>query len=528
MPKKLGSARNLTDCTVVSGIVKAGSGASKLISGQKFLATLLTDYTKGIFQSIGFKEFDAYLKLPEEERKTEKGQALLKQAVEDLKTVTKRYAKKQNRWIMNRLIRRVDRQVPSIYTLDCTDLEQWDTRVLDPASAIVSAVLRGEKPEQRPFNENVEYGKNTDSSNEEVYYCEICVRNFVGDHQWTAHINGVKHMKVVRRKKKLESERQAKEAAKETENAKTTSTAKEDRPMETTGKTDEEDAINVIKTTGTTDERSKIDIETLVQQSRSRSIHNNDEGSGSKRSGARLPETRETPQKRISKKQRSLHSRVGLLGNSADGIRGERENLGALERQRPREARRCEGLAEAGEEAEEEGGSPGERGRLGSAPRDGDALPGAGRRAGGSLKDDAVAATWGANLNRAPARLGPSERVPAIRHADRHRQPLPRRPALLEESLSDRSPPTCLPLAGGSQVGGGEGEKSRRKRQVSGRDPSHRSCEPRPIFRAVFHGSALSEDGPWPLPGLWRPKEDLNHPPRPMGSDSTCGPDRCC
>lgn len=30
------------------------------------------DYTKGIFQSIGFKEFHAYLTLPEEERASEK------------------------------------------------------------------------------------------------------------------------------------------------------------------------------------------------------------------------------------------------------------------------------------------------------------------------------------------------------------------------------------------------------------------------------------------------------------------------
>lgn len=36
---------------------------------------------------------------------------LLQQGIDDLKLVTRRYAKKQDKWVMNRLIRRDDRQV---------------------------------------------------------------------------------------------------------------------------------------------------------------------------------------------------------------------------------------------------------------------------------------------------------------------------------------------------------------------------------------------------------------------------------
>jgi len=39
------------------------------------------------------------------------GKKLLQQGIDDLKLVTRRYAKKQNKWVMNRLIRRGDRQV---------------------------------------------------------------------------------------------------------------------------------------------------------------------------------------------------------------------------------------------------------------------------------------------------------------------------------------------------------------------------------------------------------------------------------
>lgn len=39
------------------------------------------------------------------------GEKLLKTGIDDLKIATKRYAKKQEKWVMNRLIRRSDRQV---------------------------------------------------------------------------------------------------------------------------------------------------------------------------------------------------------------------------------------------------------------------------------------------------------------------------------------------------------------------------------------------------------------------------------
>lgn len=43
----------------------------------------------------------------------------------------------------------------------------------EPAVAIIEAVLRGEKPEQRPLNESVENQKFTDSSNDERHYCDV-------------------------------------------------------------------------------------------------------------------------------------------------------------------------------------------------------------------------------------------------------------------------------------------------------------------------------------------------------------------
>lgn len=95
------------------------------------------DYTEGIFQSIGFKEFHSYLILTPEEKESERGQKLLESSIERLKLVTRRYARKQKKWIKNRLINATDRPTPDIFQLDTTNLDQWDSQVKDRAIDIV-------------------------------------------------------------------------------------------------------------------------------------------------------------------------------------------------------------------------------------------------------------------------------------------------------------------------------------------------------------------------------------------------------
>ncbi|XP_033206717.2 tRNA dimethylallyltransferase isoform X1 [Bombus vancouverensis nearcticus] len=192
------------DAMVETGLVQELLDFHQRYNEQRIKSNTSADYTKGIFQSIGFKEFHAYLVLPEDEKQEKKGQELLQKGIDDLKMVTKRYARRQERWIRNRLLRRSDRQVPPIYTLDCTNLDQWNSCVYEPAVAIIEAVLRGEKPVQKPLNETVENEKFTDSSNEERHYCRICDRIFIGDHQWNIHMGSTKHQRTLKKKRKLE------------------------------------------------------------------------------------------------------------------------------------------------------------------------------------------------------------------------------------------------------------------------------------------------------------------------------------
>ncbi|XP_011691271.1 PREDICTED: tRNA dimethylallyltransferase, mitochondrial-like [Wasmannia auropunctata] len=199
------------DGMMEAGLVQELLDFHRRYNEQRIKSNTSPDYTKGIFQTIGFKEFHTYLILPDEERASEKGKKLLQQGIDDLKRVTRRYAKRQDKWVMNRLIRRGDRQVPPVYSLDCTDVTNWDSRVLEPAAAIVSAILHGAKPELRPLNENFENQKTTDRSTNTYHYCQVCERVFVEEHQWQAHLKGAKHMKVLKKKKRTTEDTQSQE-----------------------------------------------------------------------------------------------------------------------------------------------------------------------------------------------------------------------------------------------------------------------------------------------------------------------------
>lgn len=64
------------------------------------------NFQTGIFQSIGFKEFDEYLEvLDQEADNKQKLEKLYAKCLEDMKATTRRYAKYQLRWIRNRFIR---------------------------------------------------------------------------------------------------------------------------------------------------------------------------------------------------------------------------------------------------------------------------------------------------------------------------------------------------------------------------------------------------------------------------------------
>nr|BCT26318.1 isopentenyl transferase [Euura sp. 'Pontania] len=186
------------DSMLESGLVQELLNFHDAYNQERIKAKALPDYTKGIFQTIGFKEFHEYLILSKEDRESDKGKKLLEEGIEDLKLRTRRYARKQQRWVTNRFIKRGDRQTPPIYLLDSTDVGKWEENVFAPAVSIIDDKISGKTPSREPLNSNrIEKAVHSDMSTAESHYCKTCRRVLIGDYQWKAHMEGRKHQRMV-------------------------------------------------------------------------------------------------------------------------------------------------------------------------------------------------------------------------------------------------------------------------------------------------------------------------------------------
>lgn len=171
------------------------------------------DPTKGIMQAIGFKEFLPYLQKYEnkvtdaeitEFIRTHQGIVtttqvfdalkLLEQCLDELRLNTKRYSKKQLKWIQNRIILFNERKMPPIYELDGSHAEiSWEADVFTKAEHIIQSYIDDVEPSFRPIERNAAIAKrNVHTPN----YCEDCDRRFIGDAEFSAHMQSQRHQKV--------------------------------------------------------------------------------------------------------------------------------------------------------------------------------------------------------------------------------------------------------------------------------------------------------------------------------------------
>nr|XP_058900096.1 tRNA dimethylallyltransferase isoform X2 [Kogia breviceps] len=159
------------------------------------------DYQHGIFQSIGFKEFHEYL-ITEGKCTPETRNQLLKKGIEALKQVTKRYSRKQNRWIKNRFLSRPGPSVPPVYGLEVSDVSKWEESVLEPALEIVRSFIQGHKPAATPVKM-----PSSETENKRSYHmCDLCDRIIIGDREWAAHMKSKSHLHQLKKRRRLDSD----------------------------------------------------------------------------------------------------------------------------------------------------------------------------------------------------------------------------------------------------------------------------------------------------------------------------------
>ncbi|KAJ2557586.1 tRNA dimethylallyltransferase, mitochondrial [Coemansia sp. RSA 1933] len=144
------------DKMVERGLFDEVSQLAKDLTDTNSLGGSSGDFSLGIKQAIGFREFEAYLKAraaaPDaEDNGCVRGDAeLLKQrGLEDMKTSTRRYAKRQISWIRNKLIPECrataeKSKTAHAYILDASDLGSWDTCVRTKGTRIAKRFIDGE------------------------------------------------------------------------------------------------------------------------------------------------------------------------------------------------------------------------------------------------------------------------------------------------------------------------------------------------------------------------------------------------
>uniref|UniRef100_A0A3B3BKG3 tRNA dimethylallyltransferase n=1 Tax=Oryzias melastigma TaxID=30732 RepID=A0A3B3BKG3_ORYME len=157
------------------------------------------DYQHGIFQSIGFKEFHEFLTMISCWILTSFiSSTLFAAGIEALKVATKRYARKQNKWVRNRFLKRPGDDVPAVYGLNATDSSRWEEAVLTPALQILESLRKGEEPPVAP----VRMEREEENNKRSFHTCDVCDKVIIGDLEWTAHLKSRKHYYHVRKKRK--------------------------------------------------------------------------------------------------------------------------------------------------------------------------------------------------------------------------------------------------------------------------------------------------------------------------------------
>jgi tRNA dimethylallyltransferase len=180
------------------------------------------DDSRGIWVSIGYKEFSAYTAaLASGEANETELQALKDEAVERTKIATRQYAKRQTRWIRIKLLQALQaaHATSSLYLLDGTSIADFEAKVLSPAADVTRTFLSGEPmPEPKDMSEAAAevltaaaatQGSESATPTPKKWLrqkCELCGVTCVTEKQWEAHARSRAHRRLVSKKRKLEEE----------------------------------------------------------------------------------------------------------------------------------------------------------------------------------------------------------------------------------------------------------------------------------------------------------------------------------
>lgn len=175
------------------------------------------DQTRGIWVSIGYKEFLAYRaasmdgSTPEAEI-----QRLLQAAIEKTQAATRQYSNRQVRWIRIKLLNALFNagQKGNMFLLNGSDINQWNKMVVEPAIDLTEQFLGGEiLPDpvalslaaSEILNPKRDYDLSQRPDLWEKKECGVCGVFAVTENEWIQHVKSRAHRRQVGIKKKREN-----------------------------------------------------------------------------------------------------------------------------------------------------------------------------------------------------------------------------------------------------------------------------------------------------------------------------------
>ncbi|KAM0549781.1 hypothetical protein ACHAPJ_009220 [Fusarium lateritium] len=180
---------------------------------QKEAEGRILDMTKGIWQSIGYKQFEPYLSAVDEGRDAAELEKLKAAALEEMKSATRRYAVYQTRWIRLKQIPRLREVGPeamdNMYLLDSTDVSAYGKNVVEPAVRLTQQFLQGEErlapTEISSLAQEVltQVGNPPPKTTPCKRTCEVCHTVLMTEEAWKAHLKSATHRRIVRKKARM-------------------------------------------------------------------------------------------------------------------------------------------------------------------------------------------------------------------------------------------------------------------------------------------------------------------------------------
>ena len=173
------------------------------------------DETRGIWVSIGYKEFKAYSHALQKGDMNEKLVEKLKvEALEKTKIATRQYAKRQLRWIRIKLVNALAQADASsnLYLLDGSNVSKFEQDVAGSALELTGSFLTASKPMPEPSSlsnvagemlaprRDYDLAKTPDKWTRQ--HCELCGVTCVTEEQWSMHTKSKAHKKLVSKMKK--------------------------------------------------------------------------------------------------------------------------------------------------------------------------------------------------------------------------------------------------------------------------------------------------------------------------------------